>query len=758
MNTLLLLAGLWLSHTPLTERLSQIESTANPRSLSQASTQSGPTSASAKAQAWSRHLTMQAESPFRTLQWKAVGPRLQGSRVSCFSCPPGNTSVIYLGVGLGGLWKSVNNGTTWTPIFDGQSTQSIGDVAVAPSNPNVVWLGTGESLMSGNSTPGAGMFRSIDAGKSWKFLGLRDSHHIGRVVVDPKDPDVAYVAAVGHNFSPNSERGLFKTTDGGKTWTHSLKIDDKTGVIDLVMDPSNSRTLYATAWCRDRASGRGLRGQEGGIFKSTNAGGTWTKLGGGFPDNDHVGRIGIDISRSNPRVLYALLESDTDELGLYRTADAGATWEKVNKEPVKAGWDWCKVRVSPDDENNVYLPGQRTLTSSDGGKTFQQVGGTLVHLLPHGSQILHLDTHAMWIDPKNADHILLGNDGGFHVSWDRGKSWLHHNNIPVAECYSVSYDTSTPYNIYVGTQDNAALYGPSTFELKDGVQDAWKHVFLDPWGGGDAFFTYRDPANPDTVYFEQQMGELQRKNMLTGAVRNIKPKAADPGPTLRFNWMTPYLLSPFNPSTIYFGANQIFKSENRGDSWTSISPDLAVLGGATGKLQKGTVTSLTESPLKRGMLLVGTDLGTVQLSMDDGMSWNQVGVGFPKRAVSRVLPSSFDAGTIYVSLTGFRNDDTTPYLFRSRDFGAKWTSISGNLPAEAIYVVIEDPRDRDTLYVGTDLGVYVTQNGGGTWHSLCNGLPALRIFDLFLHPQTLELVAATHGRAVYKLDAKSLKK
>ncbi len=716
------------------------------------------TSGADKEEAWKKHLSMASDSPYRELHWRALGPRLQGSRVSCFSSPAGNTSIIYLGVGLGGLWKSVNYGTTWTPIFDGQHTQSMGDVAVAPSNPNVIWLGTGESLMSGNSTPGGGVFRSTDAGKTWIYLGLRDTHHIGRLVVDPKNPDVCYVAAVGHNFSRNSERGVFKTVNGGKSWTHSLAIDDRTGVMDLVMDPSNIRTLYATGWCRDRGGTRGLRGKEGGMFKTVDSGKSWKKLSGSFPDNDHVGRVGIDISRSNPRVLYALLDSDIDEAGLYRSSDSGATWKKVNKQPVKGSWDFCAVRISPTNENEVYVPGQRTLASSDGGQTFHPLAGTLVHLLPHPSQILHLDARSMWIDPKNSDHLLLGNDGGLHVSWDRGASWMHFNNIPVAECYAISYDSATPYNIYVGTQDNAALFGPSTFEMKDGSQDAWRQVFIDPWGGGDAFATFRDPSDSNTIYFEQQLGDIQRKNMRTGEVRNIKPSAVKGEPALRFDWMSPYRISSHNSNVLYFGANRIYKSENKGNTWTAISPDLAVTPDPDSKLHSGTVTSIAESPIKPGTLVVGTDRGAVWVTQDDGKTWKDVRFGLSSESVSRVVASQFEAGTIYASHSGFRKDNTDAHLFRSCDFGATWMPINGNLPAETIYVVIEDPRDRDVVYVGTDLGVYVTFDGGSTWRSLCNGLPALRIFDLFLHPRTFELVAATHGRGVYLLDAKSIKK
>ena len=322
----------------------------------------------------------------------------------------------------------------------------------------------------------------------------------------------------------------------------------------------------------------------------------------------------------------------------------------------------------------------------------------------------------------------------------------------------MSYDSAKPYNIYVGTQDNAALFGPSNFVLKDGEQDAWKHVFLDPWGGGDAFYTVRDPSNPDFVYFEQQMGELQRKNMRTGEVQNIKPKVGKDEPALRFNWMSPFVISHHDPKALYFGANHLFKSDNRGDSWAKISPDLATVIDAAGKPQNGTITTISESPLKPGVLYVGNDRGTVNVTLDDGKSWRQVGDGFPRLGVSRVLASAFEPGTVYVSLSGFRNDHTAPYLYRSKDFGATWTSFVGNLPAEAIYVVIEDPRDSKTLYVGTDLGVYVSTNEGETWHSLCRGLPALRIFDLFLHPETFELVAGTHGRGVYLLDAKSIKR
>ncbi len=719
----------------------------------------GPTTAPQVMASWDHHCTLISESPFKHLKWRAVGPRLQGGRIECIACPPGNTFTIYVGAGSGNLWKTINNGTTWRPIFDDQSTFAMGDVAVSRSQPNVVWVGTGEVLMARSSYAGTGVFKSTDAGETWQNMGLHDSHHIGRVLIDPKDPDVVYVAAIGHLYTHNRQRGLFKTTDGGRSWRKILYVDDQTGVTDVVMDPSDNRTLYATAWQRSRrAWNHNDFGPGSGLYKSTDAGKSWKKLAGGLPHGDHVGRISVDVAASNPNVLYAICDCQGPEEAVYRSDDKGQTWTKVNRDRVRAGYDFCMVKVSPDNENEIYLPGARSYRSTDGGKTYQQIQGTLVHLLPHGSRVLHLDAHAFWIDPLNPDRLILGNDGGLHVSYDRGQSWLHLNNIPIAEFYDVSADMAVPYNIYGGTQDNAALYGPSNHVVKDGQPDPWKHVYLDRWGGGDSYSTVADPTDPNTIYYGHQFGDFRRKNMKTGESKGIRPKLPDGEPPLRFNWMTPYIISSHDPSTIYCGANRLFKSADRGDSWTVISPDLSTSPGPhrQGNVPYGTITTISQSPLEPGLLYVGTDDGNVQLTRDDGKNWTQLGAELPPQWVSRVVASAHQMQTVYVSLSGYRDDDFSTYLYVSQDFGRTWTSLAGNLPTESVNVVAEDPARKDVLYVGTDLGVYVSLNRGKTWHSLCNHLPTTPVHDLLIHPRDKELVIGTHGRSAFVLDVREI--
>jgi len=400
----------------------------------------------------------------------------------------------------------------------------------------------------------------------------------------------------------------------------------------------------------------------------------------------------------------------------------------------------------------------RTYRSTDAGKTYQQIQGTLVHLLPHGSKVLHLDAHELWIDPRNTDHLILGNDGGLHFSYDRGNSWLHINNLPIAEFYAIWADMAKPYNIYGGTQDNAALMGPSTHEIRDDGGEEWKDIYIDPWGGGDSYFTYADPLQTNIVYFEQQFGDVQRKNLTTGETKRIAPRAARGEPALRFNWMTPFILSQHNPWTLYCGANRLFKSINRGDKWVAISPDLSTRPGPEkqGNVPYATITTISESPLRPGWLYVGTDDGLVHFTKDDGNTWTVIRQGLPDKWVSRVVASPHDEAEVYVSLTGYREDDFTPYLYRSTNNGQTWTSIAGNLPAEAINVIREDPNANGLLYVGTELGVYVSLNDGRQWQSLCNHLPSAAVHDIFVHPRDRELVIGTHGLSTFVLDVKPI--
>ena len=712
-----------------------------------------PTSADARNDSWEHHLELQRNSPYKALQWRAIGPRRQGGRIESIACPPGNTATMYVGVGSGNLWKTVNNGITWTPIFENKSTGAMGDVAVSRSNPNVVWLGTGEVLMARSALPGMGVFKSADAGATWKNMGLHDTHHIGRVLIDPEDENIVYVVAIGHQCSANPQRGIFKTTDGGLNWKHVLYVNEFTSAIDMVIDPSDRNVLYATTWQRD-LDGQDHHGQHSGVHKSTDAGITWKKLGGGLPQGDDVGRIGIDVAAVNPKVVYALADEGRND-HLYRSNDAGDSWKIVNETPLQARWDWCEIRVSPDNENEVYSIGQRSLVSRDGGKTFEQIGGTIARLLPHPSRVLHLDTHAMWIDPLNTDHIVFGNDGGLFISYDRGANWLHVNNLPIAEVYAVTYDMEEPYNIYIGTQDNAALYGPSTHRPEDGGPDDWEFVYVDRWGGGDSYFTYHDPSDPDTIYYEHQYGDIKRKSMASGATESIRPAGPQNSAPLRFAWMTPFFPSTHQATTLYCGANRVFKSENRGDDWSAISPDLT-LGANPPNIRYKAITALAESPCSLGLLFAGTDNGNLYVTRNDGQNWEAISAGLPRYEITRVTPSPHDKQKVLVTLTGMGSDDFQPYVFRSNDQGETWKAISNSLPLEPIHVIREDPHVEDLLYIGTILGVYVSSDGGVRWQSLCNNLPTAAIYDLAIHPRENELIAGTHGRSVFVLDISTL--
>jgi photosystem II stability/assembly factor-like uncharacterized protein len=724
------------------------------------------TTVTARREAWTRHQQMERASAFATLQWRAVGPRLQGGRIETVAVAPDRPSTIYAGAGSGGVWKSINNGTTWTPIFDKEATSSIGVVAVAPSDPNVVWVGTGEVLMARSSYAGMGVYKSVDAGAHWTHMGLPDSHHIAQVLIHPTDPNRVWVAAIGHLYSDNDERGIFRTTDGGATWQRTLFVNDRTGAIDLTLDPSNPNVLFASMWDRTRkAWGHTPNGPGSGAYKSTDGGATWAQLGNGLPSGALIGRIGFAIARSNPKVVYALVDNygqtstRPDRIGgeVYRSDDAGGSWRKVNTEPVATGWDFCLIQVSPDNEDVVYLPNNRFMVSENGGRTYRQIQGTLLHLLPHGSTVLHLDQHDLWINPRDGNHMLLANDGGLHLSYDRGATWLHLNNIPIGEFYAVSVDMDTPYNIYGGTQDNAALVGTSAQTIADNRGDKWTHIYLDQWGGGDSYFTYRDPSDTDVMYYEHQFGELMRKRMSTGKTEAIAPKAPRGQPPYRTNWMTPFFFSAHNAQTMYYAAERLFKSPDRGSSWTVVSPDLTSAPPTQGNVPWGTLTSVSESPLRADLIYTGADDGRLHVTRDGGTTWTRIGAQLPERWVTRVVASRHKEATVFVSMTGYRYDEFTAYLYVSHDYGQTWTSLVGNLPAESINVVSEDPKDARILYLGTDTGVFASVDQGRTWHALCANLPTIPVHDLVLHPRESELVIATHGRSLFVADVSAIR-
>ena len=735
------------------------------------------TSPAERMAAWEAHLALEAESPFRDLEWRAVGPKQAGARVEAIAVPAGSHNTIYVGVGSGNLWKTENNGLTWRPIFEKESTFSIGDVAVSLSDPEIVWVGTGETQPrhSGYSYAGTGVFRSGDGGESWENMGLHDTHHIGKVLIHPSDPDIVYVAALGHFWSRNQERGVFRTTDGGATWERILFISDRTGVVEMAMDPSDPEVIYAAAW--EAVSGEGVEaGHESGIYRTTDGGDHWEKLENGLPTGP-LGRIGLDVSPGQPQRVYAFVDNWAPSPvegrpitggEVYRSDDRGESWQKISQDdlfPVFGvyGWKFTDVRVAPDNPDEIFILGNRGFHSVDGGRSYQPIGETIIRMHDTRGIIMHLDQHEIWIDPLNPDRVLLGNDGGLFQSWDRGRSWLHINNIPAAEFYAVSVDMEEPYRIFGGTQDNAALYGPSHIPLRDATNDPWENVYLDRWTGGDSFDTYLDPTDHRFVFYEHQHGALRRMDItqdsvLTGAAESIRPRFGDADWRWRSGWFTPLVLSHRDPGTLYLGGNRLLKSTNRGDDWAPISPDLSdPAGGARAVVPFGTITMISESPLQPGLLYVGTEGGSVWRTLDEGLVWERVDEGLPEKWVSRVIASEHVEGRAFVSFTGFREDDFRSYIFRTEDFGKSWRSMVSNLPAQSVNVIREDPTNPAILYVGTDLGVYASGDGGESWESLSVNLPTTPVHDLVIHPRDGEMVIGTHGRSVFVLELEEIR-
>jgi len=841
----------------------------------------------------------QSDDPLlKKFVFRGIGPASMGGRIDDFAVVESNPSTYYIAFATGGLWKTINNGTTYEPIFDTYSTSSIGDVAVCQSDPNIVWAGTGEPNNRQSSTFGDGIYKSTDAGKTFTHMGLKETQTIARVVIDPKDANTVYVAALGHLYGANKERGIYKTTDGGKTWANIKFIDENTGFTDIVIDPVDSKTLYAASYQRQRtAFGFNGGGPGTGLWKTIDAGKTWTRIeGNGLPEKDKMlGRIGLDVARSNPNILYAQIEvgaemgtgvpaetpegqggqggqggggggggggfgggqqnrpPDPKRSGIWRSDDKGKTWKFVSNENNRPMY-YSQIRVDPTNPEIVYTGGLNFSRSTDGGKTFKNLSG-----------VAHSDHHAIWIDPKDNKHVMVGNDGGLDVSYDQGETFDFINTIPAAQFYAVSADMRKPYYVCGGLQDNGSWCGPSSTRAgggngggggaaPSGITNAdWYRI-----GGGDGFYTLQDPTDHTIVYSESQNGATSRIDLKTGQSRSIRPRAAQrprgPGgggpaaasatppqtatttqggteqmPTVRrldqggqagqgqtadqqaqmlafiqaaggggfgggnpfqsnivpappageayrFNWSTPIMLSPHNPRMVYLAANKLFRSLDRGDTWTVISPDLtkqidrrkeAIMGVAgdqpmaskhDGYANNSNITVIGESPVLPGVLWVGTDDGNVHVSKDGGVNWANVVTnikGAPQGYVqiSRVEPSHFDAGTCYVTMDNHRNDDWKPYVFVTKDYGATWTSIASNLPAFGnVNVIREDAKNKDLLFVGTELGVYVSLNGGKEWKRFMTGLPMVRVDDLLIHPRDNDLIAATHGRGIYICD------
>lgn len=806
-------------------------------------------------------------APFR---FRSIGPASMGGRIDDIAVYERDPRIIYIGYATGGIFKSTNAGTTFTPIFEQYGSASIGDLAVDQRNPDVLYVGTGEPNNRQSSTFGDGIYKSTDGGKTFAHLGLRETQTIARVVLDPGNSNIVYVAATGHLFGPNAERGVFKSTDAGKSWSKVLFVDEHTGATDLAIDPANPRILYAAMYQRRRTGCCFNGGGPGsGLYKTENGGRTWTKLtSGGLPPGQ-LGRIAVDVARSNSNVVYAQIETDgadsaavvsgggggggrggydwcsnagaakgfaantPDSLkkvpalsryrpGLYRSNDKGRTWTLVsncNGRPMY----FSNIRIDPTNPQRLYLSNVRAAKSVDGGRSFAPIDSGL----GFGNETV--DQHAFWINPANPDHIMRGSDAGFAVSWDQGATWEYVKTMATSLAYWVSADMERPYNVYFGLQDNDSWGGPSAQRSRNGIRNFAWHRF----GGGDGFQTAADPTNPRLIFTESQDGNTIKTDLATGTVKSIRPVAppagrgagsgaAAPSPgscvdgriipppapganatpgggfggrgggaanvingvageTYRFNWNTPYQLSPHDPNVVWLGGNRLFRSTNQGDLWYA-SADLTkqvdrctitVMGVAGTKPQASkndgvssysTIISVSESPVRPGVVWAGTDDGNLQVSRDNGVSFTEVGkniTGLPATAltgdnpywIARIEASHFDAATAYVAIDGHRSDDLAPYVFVTRDYGTTWTALAGGLPRSGnVQTIREDPKNPELLYAGTEFGIYVSLDAGKSWDRFMTGYPTVRTDELLVHPRDGDLIVASHGRSIWIAD------
>jgi photosystem II stability/assembly factor-like uncharacterized protein len=710
-------------------------------------------------ESWEQYLKLKKNSEFN-LKWISIGPVMNSARVEAVQCDPSTPGTMYVAFGSGNLWKTTNHGLTWEPIFENQSALGIGDIALAPSDPDIIWLGSGESLKKPRNftMPGTGVFRSDDGGKTWRNMGLPDSFHIGEIAVHPKNPDVVFVAVMGHFWTTNTNRGLYRSVDGGKTWEHVLYVNERTGANDVVIAPSNPDIIYVSMW----ENNPGIYGKESGVYKSSNGGKKWTRLKGGFPDGPRTGRTGLAVSWSDPDKLYALVdnlnEGRDQAAEVYRTTDGGESWKRTHQEDLhifsRIGWYFTDCYVNPQNDEEVFALGVRVAQSTDGGKTFKLVGGDVFHLFPNASEVLHLDHCELWINPLNPDHLALGNDGGLFVSYDRGKSWMHYNNLPAGEFYDISVDNQNPYYVYGGTQDDSSVYGPAK-EWNPVYADGWEYVWLDAWSGGDGCVTVPDPEDPNTVYFSSQHGGIRRKDMKAGRSARIRPRLPKGHPgRLTYAFVAPYFISPHDHLTLYHAGNYIFKSVNRGDSWKLISPDLSL--SAHKDKESTTMGAVAESPLEPGLLYAGTDKGAFWVTHDDGQEWIEHSEGLPNRYIRSICPSRFSRSRVYVAIPGINDDDLKNHLFVSEDHGETWKSIQSNLPDEVAYVILEDPVNENILYAGLYRGVYLSTDRGLNWSLLGPDMAATAISDLVIQEREMDLVVGTHGRGIYTMNIKPI--
>jgi photosystem II stability/assembly factor-like uncharacterized protein len=698
---------------------------------------------------------------FDRLEWRSIGPANMGGRTADVEGVPGNPNIVYVGTASGGVWKTTNGGVTWKPIFERQGTISVGDIALQPGNPDVVWVGTGEANPRNSVSFGDGVYKSTDGGKTWNHVGLKDTRHIARILIHPTNPDVAYVGALGHAFGPNDERGVFMTTDGGKTWVKTLFIDNEHGISDLEIDASNPNILYAAVWRFERKPWTFVSGSEkGGVYKSIDGGRTWNKLTNGLPKL--MGRIGVKAAPSNPNVVYVIAE--TKEGTMFRSDDKGETFRNVSKQAsiVSRGFYYTDVRVDPQNENRVYAVASTLFVSIDGGRTYRAIAPNI-----------HIDYHAMWIDPVNPKRMWVGQDGGVAVSHDHGESWEYVNNMPLGQFYHVFADNRQPfYYVMGGLQDNGSWSGPSRNREPAGIlNDDWRMVSF-----GDGFKVINHADNPELYLSLSQGGNVVRTDMTTREQQLVKPFVAGAGGAAinekyRFNWNAPLIPSPHDKNTVYLAGNAVFKSTDFGKSWTRISDDLTTNDAAKLKDAGGpiapentsaeyycTIISLEESPIKSGVLWAGSDDGNVQVTTDGGRKWDNITKNVKGMAanspVSHVEPSRTNANTAYVAFDRHMFDDLKPYIFKTTDGGKSFTNITGNLPETAyIHVVREDPKNPNLLYAGTELGLWASYNGGGSWVELnLKNLPKVAVHDIVVHPRDNDLILGTHGRSLIIFD------
>jgi photosystem II stability/assembly factor-like uncharacterized protein len=741
-------------------------------------------SANERLERFETHRDMVEESRFASLPWQRLGPTNISGRVTDVAVaePRGQTYTMFVGAAGGGVWRTRNEGVTWEHVMQDEVTASIGDIAIAPSDPDQVWVGTGEANIFRSSHAGAGIYKSTDGGDSWTHMGLTETQTIGRVVVHPADPDVVWVAASGHEYRDNPDRGVYRTTAGGLSWAKVLYVDEMTGAIDLVIHPDDPDVLYAATWQRRRAKFNDPRNEPAftgsdeyftgsGVWKSTDGGTTWAPVNQGLPEARYRGSIGIDVARSSPETVYAFVdnyeiarpapEGDTDAYGrprggiirgatVFRSDDGGASWRQTSEHGSYMeglggtyGWVFGQIRVDPTNADKIYVMGVQLHVSEDGGRSFRRLTG------------MHVDHHGLYIDPNNPDYLVNNNDGGAYVSYDGGENWRFFVDVPVVTFFNVNHDMGDPFRVYGSVQDHGSY--SAAVDLSNGRHDI-PMVEWDRAPGGEGSHHAIDPLDPDIVYSAGFYGSLTRTDVGTGESRSIVPTVEAGAAPLRGQWLAHFILSSHDGDVIYHGMNYVFRSTDRGETWMRISPDLSSNDPERlGDIQFQTITALAESPLRAGLLYAGTDDGHVHVLRGPGEEWVEITDGMhPERFTSEIVASAYDEATVYVTQNGRRDDDFAPYVWRSTDYGRNWESLAAGVPTGPVNIIREDPKNPDILYLGTDVGVYVSLDRGNTWEVLANGMPSAFVHDLVIHPREDLMIAATHGQGMLAFDVRQL--